>query len=128
MAGQNSGSVRIAIKGRVLTAPIGTAAPADVATAWSAGWSDHGFTTQDGVLITPKIVEYSVKAWQADVPIRTRIVERGREMGFKLIQGGGLNSILFNGGGAWTALGAVASIGATTFTAVTATDPGAAYV
>lgn len=102
MSGQSGASVRIAIKGRVLTAPIGTTAPVDVVSAWPTGWNDHGYTDQNGVTVTPKITSYDVKAWQSDTPVRSRIVERIREIGFKLIQGGGLNSVLFNGGGAWS--------------------------
>lgn len=104
MAGQAASSIRIAIKGRVLTAPIGSTAPVDVVSAWPAAWSDHGFTDQSGVLVTPKPTSYDVKAWQSDNAVRTRMTERLREVAFKLIQGGGLNTMLYNGGGAWTAL------------------------
>jgi hypothetical protein len=127
MAGQSAASVRIAIKGKVLTAPIGTTAPVDVTTAWGVGWNDHGFTDQTGVLVTPKITSYDVKAWQSDTPIRSRITERIREVQVKLIQGGGLNSVLFNGGGSWAALGAILNISSPTYTATTATDSGATW-
>lgn len=126
MAGQSGASVRIAIKGRVLTAPLGTTAPSTVTAAWPVGWNDHGFTDQGGVVVTPKITSYDVKAWQSDTPVRSRIVERIREIQAKLIQGGGLNSVLFNGGGAWAIIG-TANIASPTYAAGTATDSGAAW-
>lgn len=101
MAGQSSTSVRIAIRGKVLTAPLGSAAPTDVVSNWPVAWSDHGYTDQGGVTVTPKVTSYDVKAWQSDTPVRSRILERIREISVKLIQGGGLNSVLYNGGGSW---------------------------
>lgn len=126
MAGQNPADVRIAITGRLLTAPLGTTAPTDVTTAWPTGWNDHGLLDPSGVSQAPKTTPYMVKAWQADSPVRTRIVERGRDIQVKLIQGGGLNSVLYNGGGSWSALG-TANIASPTYTATTAVDSGAAY-
>lgn len=101
MPGQNAADVRIAITGRLLTAPLGSTAPADVVTAWAAAWNDHGLLDPSGVTESPKATAYMVKAWQADTAVRTRIVERGRDIQVKLIQGGGLNSVLYNGGGSW---------------------------
>lgn len=100
--GQNAADVRIAITGRVLTAPLGSTAPADVAAGWAAAWNDHGLVDPGGVGKSPKISSYAVKAWQADSAVRTRIVERGQDIQFKLIQSGGLNTQLYYGGGSWS--------------------------
>lgn len=101
MPGINAADVRIGITGRVLTAPLGSTAPADPVAAWPAAWNDHGLLDPGGVGVSPKTSMYAVKAWQADSAVRTRISERGRELNFKLIQAGGLNSVLYNGGGSW---------------------------
>lgn len=124
---QNAANIRIAITGKVLTAPQGTAAPVDVTTAWGASWTDHGYTDQNGVKVTPKVTAYDVKAWQSDTAVRSRILERIRELQFVLLQTGGLNTRLYEGGGSWASISSYVSVGATTYTATTATDPGAAW-
>lgn len=101
MAGKNAADVRIAITGRLLSAPLGSTAPVDVVSGWAAAWNDHGYLDPGGVSETPKVTPYEVKAWQADSSIRSRIIERGRDIQVKLIQAGGLNSVLYNGGGSW---------------------------
>lgn len=124
---QNASDIRIAITGKVLTAPLGSAAPTDVSTAWGAPWIDHGYTDPNGVKIMPKVTSYDTKAWQSDTAVRSRITERIQEIQFILLQSGGLNTKLYFGGGSWAPVGNYASVGATTFTATTATDPGAAW-
>ena len=104
---QAAGNVRIAITGKVLTAPQGSTAPVDVAAAWAVAWTDHGYTDPAGVSLAPKISKYDVKAWQADTPLRSRITERGIDVQFVLLQSGGLNSQLFYGGGSWALVGAI---------------------
>lgn len=100
---QNAQDIRIAITGKVLTAAANTAGPGDCVAAWpSPAFTDHGFTDPSGLKITPKPTTYDVKAWQAFSPVRTRIVERIREVQFILLQTGGLNTRLYEGGGTWT--------------------------
>lgn len=100
---QNAADIRIAITGKVLTAAVGSTPPADVAAAWaSPPWTDHGFTDPSGVTITPTPNKYDVKAWQAFSPVRTHIMERVREIKFILLQTGGKNTQLYEGGGTWT--------------------------
>lgn len=126
MAGINAADVRIAITGRVLTAPLGSTAPSDVVAGWAAAWNDHGLVDPGGVSKAPKVSSYAVKAWQADSAVRTRIVERGQDISFKLIQSGGLNTELFYGGGSWAqvptrSVSDAVLNGTTTLTSATAT-------
>jgi hypothetical protein len=104
MPGQAATSSRIAIRSRILTAAIGSAAPVDVVSAWPAAWNDHGFTDPSGILVTPKLTLYDLKTAQTDSPIRTRVIERVTEVAVKLVQAGGLNTVLFFGGGSWAAI------------------------
>lgn len=125
MPGQAATSSRIAIRSRILTAPIGTAAPVDVVSAWAAAWNDHGYTDPSGILITPKLTLYDLKTSQTDSPIRTRVIERVTEVQAKLVQGGGLNTLLFFGGGSWAQIPTRSVIdgvlnGTTTVTSATA--------
>jgi hypothetical protein len=125
MAGQAASSSRIAIRSRILTAPIGTTAPVDVASAWAAGWNDHGYTDPSGILISPKLSLYDLKTSQTDSPIRTRVTERVTEIQAKLVQVGGLNTMLFFGGGSWAQIPTRAVVdgvlnGTTTVTSATA--------
>lgn len=40
---------RIWVNAKVLVAPVGTTAPTDIATAWSATWKDLGLLSEDGL-------------------------------------------------------------------------------
>jgi hypothetical protein len=107
---KNAADIRIAVNGRVLTAPLGSAAPAEVADAWPVAWTDHGYCTPDGVKLSPKPANYQVKAWQSQSPLRSRITERPMEAQFVLLQSGGLNKILAFGGGSWAAVAGHAGV------------------
>jgi hypothetical protein len=91
--------VRVAITGRLLAAPVGTALPADVTTPWSADWIDLGYLTDDGPVMSPKRTHVDVKAWQALDPIRTIVTERVVEWKFKLLQRNAETMRLAYGGG-----------------------------
>lgn len=43
---------RIWVNAKVLVAPVGTTAPTDIATAWSATWKDLGLLSEDGMTET----------------------------------------------------------------------------
>src|SRR4051812_14407091 len=43
---------RIWVNAKVLVAPVGTTAPTDIATAWSATWKDLGLLFEDGMTET----------------------------------------------------------------------------
>lgn len=70
MAWNDPSELFVASSGQVLSAPTGTALPANVDTTLNAAFEGLGFTTEDGVTIsvTPNIVEH--RAWQSPQPVR----------------------------------------------------------
>lgn len=70
--------------GRVLTAPTGTAFPADVATAFSATWRDLGGTTEDGVQLTKSKTTEGFRPWQSFRQTRRWITELTERVSFTL--------------------------------------------
>ncbi|MGH6656632.1 MAG: hypothetical protein ACRDVE_15690 [Actinocrinis sp.] len=77
---------RSAIKGFVKVAPLGTAVPADVTTAWAAGWIDLGLIDDKGVTSSNKKTMNKVKAWQTPLPIRQLLAERDLIYKFAMLQ------------------------------------------
>lgn len=56
--------VRYAPTGAVYFAAVGSTAPTDASTALSSAWYNVGYTTEDGVTITPSVDLGDVRAWQ----------------------------------------------------------------
>ncbi|QUQ62692.1 phage tail tube protein [Kutzneria sp. CA-103260] len=98
MAGQNTGEIRVAGVGHVYVAPVGTAPPADFTTGWT-GWSDLGFTTQDGVKVVKKDKMEPVETWQAVAPVRLVHAQRDLSLKFTLLQVNTDTVPFFFGGG-----------------------------
>ena len=61
----NYSQVRAAITGFVKYAPLGTAVPTDVTTAWAAGWTDLGALDDKGIADSLKLSFTGVSAWQS---------------------------------------------------------------
>ncbi|MBC2877441.1 MULTISPECIES: phage tail tube protein [Streptomyces] len=99
MPGMNPNEVRVAGTGRVLIAKVGTDAPADTTTDWSANWRDLGYTTTDGVKFGRKGKTAVVDTWQSLSPARTIFTEHELTLKFSMLQ---LNRdtlpFFFNGG------------------------------
>jgi hypothetical protein len=70
VAGQDSGQVRAAVGGKILSAPVGTAAPADVLVAWPAGWVDLGFANEDGVRFREARTKEEFRGWPGLLVLR----------------------------------------------------------
>ncbi|MPY56981.1 phage tail tube protein [Streptomyces spongiae] len=86
MAGNNANEIRVAGTGRILVAPVGTTAPADVTTAWGAAWKDLGYTSQDGVKLAKKDKLDPVETWQSVSPARFIYSDRDLTVKFQLLQ------------------------------------------
>ncbi|MEW2399586.1 phage tail protein [Streptomyces sp. NPDC046862] len=86
MAGTNANEIRVAGTGRILVAPVGTTAPADVTTAWGAGWKDLGYTSQDGIKLAKKDKLDPVETWQSVSPARFIYSDRDLTVKFQLLQ------------------------------------------
>jgi hypothetical protein len=78
--------VFIAGSGHVYVADVGTTAPTDTTTAWAGGWAELGFTTDDGVTITPGKEITDIPAWQSRYPVRRIVTAETFEAEFSLLQ------------------------------------------
>jgi hypothetical protein len=67
-------------------APVGTAAPADTATAPAAPWQILGYISDDGPTVGSSTTTQDIKPWQSRSPIRTVITERMMTVKFILWQ------------------------------------------
>lgn len=72
----DSANVRIGYAGMVLTADVGTAAPADIAAAWPAGWDDLGLISTDGLTEGKDQTVTNITAWGYDGPVRSQVSNR----------------------------------------------------
>ncbi|MDX2708480.1 phage tail protein [Streptomyces sp. PA03-6a] len=86
MAGNNSSEIRVAGTGRILVAPVGTAAPADTVVAWAAAWKDLGYTSPDGIKFNKKDKLDPVETWQSVSPARFIYSDRDLSVKFQLLQ------------------------------------------
>ena len=68
---EDSSLVRLAPSGHVYVAAVGSTAPTDVTTNWSAAWSELGYLDENGLAITPSLTTADIKAWQSLLPIKT---------------------------------------------------------
>ncbi|MQB01862.1 MAG: phage tail protein [Actinobacteria bacterium] len=82
----DSTQVVVAADGRIRVAPVGTADPTDVETAYDPAWLDLGFATEDGVTLNDSKTIEAFRAWQALYPIRRVITERDFTLSFQLLQ------------------------------------------
>jgi hypothetical protein len=100
VVGQNATQIRVAGTGRVLAAPLGTAAPTNTTTAFGAAWLDLGYTDEKGVTFSKKDGSDMVKAWQTSATVRVIDKERDVSVKFTLLQMNSTNLPLWGGGGA----------------------------
>jgi hypothetical protein len=84
--------------GHVYSAAEGTAMPTDVTTP-GTGWSEHGYTTEDGVTLTFGISTDDIKGWQSFDPLRTIVTEKPKTVKFDLMQNNAMNLLIALGGG-----------------------------
>ena len=92
----------VAGTGRVLVAAVGTTAPTTLSGAYAAGWSELGYTTEDGVAFSDSKSSEDIRSWQSFNPTRTIITARDTQVTFSL-QEWNLTTVPFAfGGGAVT--------------------------
>ncbi|MCG3039650.1 phage tail protein [Streptomyces fenghuangensis] len=99
MAGMNPNQIRVAGNGRILVAPLGTAAPADTASEWGTGWTDVGYTSSDGVKFGRKEKTSQVDTWQSVGPARFIYEDRDMTVKFSMLQFNPDTLPLYFGGG-----------------------------
>ncbi|MFJ7176403.1 phage tail protein [Streptomyces massasporeus] len=79
-------NVRVALNGSVYIAPKGTTAPADLTTAWPAGWVDLGYLSDDGVEMSYSTESEDINAWQSLSPVRKVLTGVDMTLGFTAIE------------------------------------------
>lgn len=99
---QDTDEIVVAANGNIYVAPVGTAEPADVATAWPAGWVDLGYASEDGVTVTDSKTLERIPVWQLFYPARLIITERDFRVAFSLRQWNTSTVRLAFGGGTVT--------------------------
>jgi hypothetical protein len=67
-------------------APVGTAAPTSISTAFADPWLSLGYVSDDGVTLAGDTTTESFTPWQSTVPIRTVVTERTRTVAFTMWQ------------------------------------------
>ncbi|MGW1678499.1 phage tail tube protein [Saccharopolyspora shandongensis] len=65
----NAELARLGVTGALLTGPVGTAAPTDLAT-WASGMVDLGYISDDGITESRDENSESFTPWQSNAPIR----------------------------------------------------------
>lgn len=102
---QNSNQIRVAPKGDIYVAPVGTTLPSDTATAWAAGWVNLGLVSADGVTFTTTSSTVDVRAWQMVYPARRVIETKEAKVVFSLAQWTSATVGFAFGGGSVTGTG-----------------------
>jgi hypothetical protein len=97
----------IGANGTVRVAPVGTAIPTTSAAAFAAGWTDLGYTSEDGVTVTESRDLENIPVWQLFYPARRIITGRDLTIAFVLRQWSSDTVSLAFGGGdiTWVAAG-----------------------
>ncbi|MCX2968776.1 phage tail protein [Streptomyces sp. TRM70308] len=99
MANVNPNQIRVAGNGRILVAPVGTDAPADIVSDWGADWADVGYTSSDGVKFGRKEKVTNVDTWQSVGPARFIYEDRDMTVKFSMLQFNSDTLPLYFGGG-----------------------------
>lgn len=86
MPGTNSAEIVVGASGKVLVAPLATAAPADPFAVWPAGWVDLGYVSEAGVKLHDGKTMAEIKAWQAFYTVRRIVTARDFKLSFALVQ------------------------------------------
>lgn len=100
IVGQNQGEVRVAITGHVYVAPVGTAAPTNIATALNAAFQDLGYLDASGVVFSKSDSFDPIGAWQSTSPLRYVPKDRTVTAKFVLQQVNSVSLPLWGNGGA----------------------------
>ncbi|MCF6525492.1 phage tail protein [Streptomyces sp. JJ36] len=120
MASLNPNQIRVAGNGRILVAPVGTAAPTDTTVDWGTEWHELGYTGSDGVKFGRKEKVTHVDTWQSVGPARFIYADRDLTVKFDMLQFNSDTLPLYFGGGAVTET----ATGSGVYTYDVAADPG----
>lgn len=99
---QDTDEIVVAQDGRIMVAPVGTAAPADVAAAFAAEWVDLGYANENGVRFQNSVTKTEIPVWQLFYAAREMVTARTAQLIFGLRQWNLASIPLAFGGGAIT--------------------------
>jgi len=94
--------VFVAGSGHVYVADVDTTPPTNTTSSWGGGWAELGYTTDDGVTITPGKEITDIPAWQSRYPVRRIVTAETFEAAFSLLQWNEDTLGLALQGGSWT--------------------------
>ena len=97
----DSDEVVVGGDGGVYVAAVGTTGPTDIETALDAGFTHLGYTTDDGLSLSPGMDITEIPAWQSFYPVRRIVTARSFDMGFTLLQWNQESIKLAFGGGSF---------------------------
>lgn len=72
--------------GHIYTAAVATTAPTTEVSSLNAAWLDLGYTTDDGVVVTPEWETEEIMAWQTPYPVRRLRISQSAGIQFTLLQ------------------------------------------
>lgn len=93
-------NILVGASGTVRVAPVGTAVPTDLTTAYAGAWLDLGYIGEDGVSFDPTMDVNEIMAWQDFYPVRRNVTSRGLDIGIPLLEWSKTTIPLALGGGA----------------------------
>jgi hypothetical protein len=103
----NEDELLIAVGGTVYAAPVGTAAPTDIATAFDAVWRNIGYVSDAGVTVDPGMTVGEIRAWQSAYPIRRHVTAQTLRVAMQLQQWNQDTIKLAFGGGTFEEAGGI---------------------
>lgn len=110
MPGTNASEIVVGASGKILVAPLATAAPADPFAVWPAGWIDLGYASEAGVKLTDSKTMAEIKVWQSFYTARRIITARDFKLSFALAQfNKNILPLAFGGGTVTAGVGAGAA-------------------
>jgi hypothetical protein len=102
---QNAAQTRVAVGGKIHSAPVGTAAPADVQVAWPAGWIDLGYANEDGIRFREARTKEEIRGWPGLYVLRRVLTEKDVQLVIVLRQWNKDTILDAMGGGTITSFG-----------------------
>lgn len=83
---QDEEEILVGLTGKIMVAAVGTTEPADESAAWPAGWTDLGFTSEDGPTITDGKTMKEIRVWQMFYAARRLVETKVSQVAFALRQ------------------------------------------
>lgn len=82
----SAAEVRTAPSGHIYVAALGAVEPTDVTTPLAGTYAELGYTTPDGVSLTPSVEQEDIMVWQSLMPVLSPITGMTLEISFVLAQ------------------------------------------